>query len=660
MTRTRHARRHPHLEPLELRRLLSAAVDGAGVLTVTGSAANDTITLSPGPNPGDVSVTGAPDVAAGTVFTGVTRAVVQALAGNDAVTAFPNLLTPTGTPLPTRLEGGAGNDTLTGGTGDDTLVGGAGNDSLDGGPGGNDTADYSAAASSVTVDLRRGRATRDGDRGRDSLRNIDAVTGSNFNDNLTGDDNPNTLSGGAGNDRIDGRGADDSINGGAGDDRITDRSGNNHVSADDGRDNVDTGNGNDSVSGGNGDDRLTDSGGNNDVSGDDGNDTLTLAGTGASSVFGGNGNDRIRSANGRETVRGGAGNDDINAGSGDDDVEGGDGNDRIDAGRGSNRVRGNDGADDIRKSTGRNRGGDDDVVDEPSGTVADREPNNTKAQATPFALGSDNTVQLTGTSTSSSDDDFFIFTAEATGTLTAAVQTAAGTTTFAQVEIEDPASAKVLETDPANGTNTATGQVTAGQTYAVRLRAPSTDPAAYAVTLTLAPAGSSGGTVPAGAVSESEPNDTPAAANPFALDSGNLATLSGTADGKDDRDFFRFTAPSAGALTATLRSTNGTLAKLEIEDASGHEALELQPNDGQTTGTFQLVAGRTYFVRLRSASSSPAAYALDLSLNPTDTTTGTTTTTGNDDSGNNHGNNSGRDDHGNHNNDDHHGGGNHS
>ncbi len=55
----------------------------------------------------------------------VTGIVVNAIGGNDVVT--------NSTGKPSRLLGGAGNDSLTGGSGDDVLIGGTGNDSLDGG-----------------------------------------------------------------------------------------------------------------------------------------------------------------------------------------------------------------------------------------------------------------------------------------------------------------------------------------------------------------------------------------------------------------------------------------------------------------------------------------------------------------------------------------------
>jgi Ca2+-binding RTX toxin-like protein len=122
-----------------------------------------------------------------------------------------------------RLYGLEGNDSISGGVGDDTLSGGLGNDSLDGGAG-NDWANYSASQTAVTVNLLTGVATGEG---ADVLNGIENIAGSNFGDELWGDDLPNfiggnggddTLNGGAGNDTLDGDEGADHLQGGDGDD----------------------------------------------------------------------------------------------------------------------------------------------------------------------------------------------------------------------------------------------------------------------------------------------------------------------------------------------------------------------------------------------------------------------------------------------------------
>ena len=132
--------------------------------------------------------------------------------GSAAVTV--NLQTGTGT------GGDAAGDTLSGIEGvigtafDDTLIaavsgsllaGGAGADRLVGSTG-IDTADYSASANGVSVDLSTGRGTG-GDAEGDILSDIDRVIGSAQADILTG---------GAGNDVLIGGGGADRLNGGAG------------------------------------------------------------------------------------------------------------------------------------------------------------------------------------------------------------------------------------------------------------------------------------------------------------------------------------------------------------------------------------------------------------------------------------------------------------
>lgn len=112
-----------------------------------------------------------------------------------------------------RLFGGDGNDRLFGGPGFDRFWGGAGNDLIDGGAildrvnlSDLNWVFYSDASSGVVVNLQTGIAS-DGDGGTDRLVNINFVTGSDFDDTLTGSNTSNLFEqfeGGAGNDTIDG------------------------------------------------------------------------------------------------------------------------------------------------------------------------------------------------------------------------------------------------------------------------------------------------------------------------------------------------------------------------------------------------------------------------------------------------------------------------
>jgi len=100
------------------------------------------------------------------------------------------------------LEGGAGADVLDGGAGRDTLDGGAGADVLDGGAG-DDRASYWGSDAAVNVNLGAGTALGGFAEG-DVLTGIEHLSGSGYNDTLTGDDGRNWLDGGAGADVLDG------------------------------------------------------------------------------------------------------------------------------------------------------------------------------------------------------------------------------------------------------------------------------------------------------------------------------------------------------------------------------------------------------------------------------------------------------------------------
>ena len=115
------------------------------------------------------------------------------------------------------LMGRAGNDTLLGGLGDDMLAGGLGNDLIDGGSG-IDTADYSAATAGITLNLISQSAQNTGAAGSDTVRGVENVIGSAFNDTITGNGFGNVLTGGNGDDALAGNLGNDTLTGGAGTD----------------------------------------------------------------------------------------------------------------------------------------------------------------------------------------------------------------------------------------------------------------------------------------------------------------------------------------------------------------------------------------------------------------------------------------------------------
>ena len=124
---------------------------------------------------------------------------------------------------PDLLVGTSQADDIRGLAGNDIIKGLAGNDQIDGGTG-RDISDYSDAAESITVDMASGTVTGGASVGNDTLRSIEYVRGTDFNDtyvatgfNRTGPNNaqdiPIQLSV---NNSFEGGGGDDNITGSAG------------------------------------------------------------------------------------------------------------------------------------------------------------------------------------------------------------------------------------------------------------------------------------------------------------------------------------------------------------------------------------------------------------------------------------------------------------
>jgi Ca2+-binding RTX toxin-like protein len=94
--------------------------------------------------------------------------------------------------------GEGGRDEVSGGDGDDQLSGGTGNDELVGGND-DDYVNYFVSQAPVTVNLATGKATGEG---RDTLKTIESIFGSSFDDDLVGDDANNNIQPLGGNDQI--------------------------------------------------------------------------------------------------------------------------------------------------------------------------------------------------------------------------------------------------------------------------------------------------------------------------------------------------------------------------------------------------------------------------------------------------------------------------
>ena len=97
---------------------------------------------------------------------------------------------------------------------------------MDGGAAGSDTASYADATAGVTVSLAIATAQNTIGAGTDTLFNFENLTGSNFNDKLTGNAAANILYGLGGNDSLNGAAGIDTLSGAAGNDRLIGGAGN--------------------------------------------------------------------------------------------------------------------------------------------------------------------------------------------------------------------------------------------------------------------------------------------------------------------------------------------------------------------------------------------------------------------------------------------------
>jgi Ca2+-binding RTX toxin-like protein len=151
--------------------------------------------------------------------------VIVALGGNDSVVGRGGADLVCGGAGADEVLGGAGRDRLNGGGGGDILYGQAGNDSMAGANGhdllvgmggddryvGNDGVDLAVfllAPGPVEVDLFLGESFGEGS---DVLTGVEGVVGSDFDDAIFGDENPNVMAGALGDDYIDGAGGTDLV-----------------------------------------------------------------------------------------------------------------------------------------------------------------------------------------------------------------------------------------------------------------------------------------------------------------------------------------------------------------------------------------------------------------------------------------------------------------
>ncbi len=307
-------------------------------------------------------------------------------AGADTIVGFENVRT------------GSGTDTVTGDGNDNIFFDGGGADSYTGGAGA-DTVDYSAATSTVSVNLNTDAAQNTGIfGGRDTLREIENVTGAAAfaNSLIGGNTTANRLVGGAAADFLVGGGLGDTLTGGSGNDVIfgdyvntfntgaATADGNDVLEGGAGNDSLIGGMGNDILRGGDGDDVLvggiangsaaglstvfTNDGGDDTFDGGDGTDiayayytdhagaiSFDLGNLGGNSAITVDGVQRgefisverviFRGGLGNDVVRGGGTLDTLVGNAGDDVLDGWYGNDTLSGGLGNDTLIGGEGLD---------------------------------------------------------------------------------------------------------------------------------------------------------------------------------------------------------------------------------------------------------------------------------------------------------------------------
>jgi Ca2+-binding RTX toxin-like protein len=147
--------------------------------------------------------------------------IINGLAGNDLLIGRAGNDTLNGDEDHDFLRGGDDNDTLNGGTGDDYLRGGEGNDFIDGGDG-FDRAAFTVLVNNpdlgetgvqvgATVDLNIQGVAQDTGHGLDTLVGIEHVSGTVYDDVLTGNGGDNWIWGEGGNDILSGGDGNDLV-----------------------------------------------------------------------------------------------------------------------------------------------------------------------------------------------------------------------------------------------------------------------------------------------------------------------------------------------------------------------------------------------------------------------------------------------------------------
>ncbi|MEA2435245.1 MAG: hypothetical protein QOG54_2702 [Actinomycetota bacterium] len=152
--------------------------------------------------------------------------LAQGNSTGDGTDTFRDLEAVYGTPFDDTMVGSAednvffgdyGNDRMAGGAGNDVFYPDLGDDEINGGIGPRDEIDFFLADGPVNVDMAAGTASGDGS---DSFTEVEFISGSEFDDTITGGPNTDYMMGGGGNDTLIGGEGDDAMDGELGDDSV--------------------------------------------------------------------------------------------------------------------------------------------------------------------------------------------------------------------------------------------------------------------------------------------------------------------------------------------------------------------------------------------------------------------------------------------------------
>ena len=330
---------------------------GANRAVFTGDFAQYTIArVTSGAQAGLIQIT---DSVAGRDGVDILSNDIQTLVFNGVELLVTNLLGPAipATQLADRLTGSALADTINGLGGDDIIEGLEGGDTLLGDLG-VDTLSYESSDAAVTVTLNgTAAATASGGHAQgDIATGFENITGSSYDDVLTGDLNVNVLKGGDGEDVLAGKAGNDTLEGGDGADVLIGGAGADILRGGDG---VDTASYRDATAtvvvnllgGANSGDAAGDVFTSiENIEGSAFADTLN-GNNDANVIIGGAGVDALDGKGGDDTLLGGAGNDALTGGLGDDALDGGDGDDTLTGGAGADSFTGGAGIDTVSYAT---------------------------------------------------------------------------------------------------------------------------------------------------------------------------------------------------------------------------------------------------------------------------------------------------------------------